>query len=217
MRADRMCRAEKLGRTVMLDQEVLELGDAGWARVGDAVGRLEESWRRAAPAELAELAPPRDDPLFERTLVELIKIDWEYRWKSRQPKALEAYLHEWEELRSRPEALVGLVTAECLTRAMLGSLPTQAEIDSRFPEISARIDLSAIAAMALAKVPRTFPHPPATPPKRGSMILRQRAIPPCRCPSAAALDATRFSNSWDEAAWAPSTVPSTTNYRARWL
>jgi hypothetical protein len=137
----------------MQDQDFVELDDAGWACLDDAVKRLNESWRTGAAADLARLVPPPTDPLHAPILVKLIAIDQEFRWQSGQPQGLESYLNEWPELRGRPEALVELLSAECLTRAMLGLPPTKAELDSRFPDISGRIDLAAIEAIALRECP----------------------------------------------------------------
>ena len=125
-----------------------DLDETSWRRLDAAVARLEDSWRQAVPADLAKLVPPAADPLNNPALVELIKIDQECRWQSGQPKPLEAYLEEWPELYDWAEQLVELLSSECLTRAALGSPPTRAEIDSRFPTIAARIDLAAIVADA---------------------------------------------------------------------
>lgn len=123
----------------------VELDDAGWAVLTDAVRRFEDLWRSAAAADLADFVPGLGEPLRGPVLIELIKVDQEYRWKRGEPKNVEQYLAEWPELIGNAEISTELVQAECLTRACLNSLPTREDLDARFPELAGRIDLPAIA------------------------------------------------------------------------
>jgi serine/threonine protein kinase len=120
----------------------------GWALVNEAVEGVEQSWRVARKADLAQFAPPIGHPLRERVLVELIKVDQEYQWSADTQRLTETYLTDWPELDGKPHVLRELLEAECLTRAGLGKPPTAAEIDSRFPGILDQIDLERIAAEA---------------------------------------------------------------------
>ena len=125
-----------------------ELDDQSWAFLGDAVRRLEESWQTTSGAELAQFAPPPGNPLRERVLIELIKVDQEYRWKSGQQQKLEAYFDQWPELSGKPEVVVELLEAESLNRAVLDEPPTSEELQFRFSEVWGQIDLDAIEAKA---------------------------------------------------------------------
>ncbi len=114
----------------------------------EAVEGLETSWLLGGTGDIAALAPPLGHPLRERVLIELVKVDQEYRWRSGQRRLLEAYLAEWPELGQKEDIVCELLRAECLTRATLDTLPTPEELESRFPEVSRGIDLNAIAAQA---------------------------------------------------------------------
>jgi len=110
--------------------------------------RFEESWRTEPFPQIAGFVPPRDHTLRERVLVELIKVDQEYRWESDQRQLLEAYLADWPELRDKPPIVVELVSNECLIRASADAIPTPEELERRFPDVCPEIDLSGLAAEA---------------------------------------------------------------------
>ena len=123
-----------------------ELDDQAWAALRSAVGRLEKTWQRDGSADLALFVPPEDDSSRERVLVELIKVDQEYRWESRQNKRLEKYLEEWPELAATPELVAELLEAECLTQSAFRSTPSAEELETRFPGVLKQLDLSRIEA-----------------------------------------------------------------------
>jgi len=123
-----------------------EWDDSSWQHIDDAVSRLEDCWRATGSAILADYVPPCDHPLRKRTLVALIPVDQEYRWKPGERKKLEDYLSEWPELTADHGSLVNLLAAECYLRATLGLHATIEELKERFPEVWQRIDLHAIAA-----------------------------------------------------------------------
>lgn len=107
--------------------------------------------RAGASGELPDLARyvlPSDDPLRERVLVELIKLDQKCRWAVRQPKSLEVYLQEWPELRARAVVLVELLSSECLARSVYAASPTRAELELRFPTVGSLVSLDDVEARA---------------------------------------------------------------------
>jgi serine/threonine protein kinase/Tol biopolymer transport system component len=115
----------------------------------DAVEQLEKAWRATPDPGFANLVPLASDPRRERVLLELIKVDQEYSWRSGGHRTLETYLEQWPELDGHHDTVVELLNAECLTRATFAKVPDPEELQSRFPpEVSARIDLSAIQAEA---------------------------------------------------------------------
>ena len=125
-----------------------ELDDQAWAAVHSAVRDLEKAWQAQGRADLSSFAPPLGDRLRERVLIELIKVDQEYRWESGENKSLEGYLDEWPELAAKAAVVKELLAAECLTRAFSGSAPMAEELQSRFPDLCQQIDLSRIEADA---------------------------------------------------------------------
>ncbi|MCX7425088.1 MAG: protein kinase [Planctomycetia bacterium] len=122
------------------------LDDAEWTSLEKAVDALEESWQTSGEADLTQLVPPPDDPLYSQALVQLIKIDQEYRYRAGFPKPLEAYLDEWPGLTADPDLTAELLATECQTRIIVDTPPNDQELRTRFPVIAARIDLAEIAA-----------------------------------------------------------------------
>jgi serine/threonine protein kinase len=124
-----------------------------WRFLSQSVQQLEQSWASGAPRPLAELLPAPDQTYRRRVLLELIKVDQEYRWKCGSPQATEAYLEEWPELGRDDEVILELLEAECVTRAILDQLPAREELAERFPVVGAHVDLSAIARRAASESP----------------------------------------------------------------
>jgi len=125
-----------------------DLDDASWEFLDDVLERFEESWRAAPPPQIEDFVPPPDHGLRERVLVELIKVDEEYRWESAQKQLLETYLGEWPELRDKPAIVAELLSNECLIRASVEAIPAAEELGDRFPDVLQQIDLSTLAAEA---------------------------------------------------------------------
>ena len=102
---------------------------------------FEFQWKEHGEAELAAFVPEEGHAQRRPALILLITVDQEYRWRTGEPKQVEAYLKEWPELHGDDKALVELVEAECVTRAILDDEPSAEDIRVRFPEIAERIDL----------------------------------------------------------------------------
>ena len=79
--------------------------DRSWFRADEAVQRLEDQWQHTPAPDLTQFVPAPSDPLRERVLLELIKVDQEYRWQAGEQRRIEEYLKEWPEL-SRETVLV---------------------------------------------------------------------------------------------------------------
>jgi len=123
------------------------LDDNDWSRLSLSVRELEGAWQSNRP-ELGQFVPPRSDPLRLRVLVELIKVDQERSWQRKECRRLESYLAEWPEVGEVFDAVVELLTAECLTRAVLTKKPDPAELRQRFPAYVSSVDLIAVEAEA---------------------------------------------------------------------
>jgi eukaryotic-like serine/threonine-protein kinase len=94
--------------------------------------------------ELARYVPDPSRSAYERTLVELVKLDLKVRAAARQPKALESYLREWPALAARPAAVAELLQSECLSRTVFAASVTPAELVLRFEQIAPQIDLDRV-------------------------------------------------------------------------
>ena len=130
------------------DSASLGQNNCDWTLVREVVRKLEESWKTTGNAELARFVPLSADSHRQRALVELVKVDQEYRWQVGQRPLLETYLTQWPDLADNPAIVVELLGAECLTRAILDALPSPEELQSRFPNEWREVDLAAIRAEA---------------------------------------------------------------------
>lgn len=119
-----------------------------WPVLSEAVEAVEEAWQQAPRPNLAPFLPPDTDSRRQVVLVELIKVDQELRWRSGDRRFLEEYLAEWPEIGEQPDIVVDLLRAECITAATLHALPDKAELQSRFPTLCSRIELTVIAREA---------------------------------------------------------------------
>lgn len=145
-------RADQDAMCDLLDADsVTDWGNESWGQLSQAVSALESAWKQTPFPELAQFIPIEFDPQREAILVELIKVDQEYRWRAGQPRPLEEYLHQWAELKSVPKRVAGLLAAECLTRASFDVAPTADELRSRFPDVASLISLEAIESQVRAE------------------------------------------------------------------
>jgi serine/threonine protein kinase len=120
-----------------------------WVRVSKAVGTLEESWKAEKAVELASLIPEQGDVDRVPILIELLKVDQEFRWLSGDQRRVEDYLADWPELATSSSHVAELIEAECLTLAAFGgSIPTLEDIQNRFPQAYEQVNLDAVAQQA---------------------------------------------------------------------
>ena len=115
------------------------------AFIDGLLSRLEAEWKERGDADLDALLPEDGHPQRRLTLITLIPVDQEYRWRSDDKKQVEAYLEGWPELCEDDEAIAELVEAECVMRADLGDVPSADEIHTRFPKLIGLIDLGKLA------------------------------------------------------------------------
>lgn len=113
-----------------------------------------EEWERRRDdleiGDLTSLVPDSGEASRSAVLVELIKIDQEYRWGRGQKPLVEDYLTFFPAA-APEETILELVVAECLTRGSLDTLPTESEIRSRFAGLAERVDLKEIEARLAAE------------------------------------------------------------------
>ena len=155
---------------------VFQWNSESWDQLAGAVAALEAAWNeRGAPPhngsqlgcvsselsgldgesspipELSRFVPALGDSRREGILVELIKVDQEYRWQAGQPCPLEIYLQQWPELNGKPKVIAALLTAECLTRTAFGDNPSPDELQTRFPHVADSIPWEAIRSQVCAE------------------------------------------------------------------
>jgi hypothetical protein len=123
-----------MGRQVVEDSSDLgSLSDVQWHQLEDAASRFEEALKRDPSARLAAYLPRPTDLLRGLILQELIKVDLEFRWKSRQQMLLESYRENFAELGPAEGLPVKLIFEEYLIRHLFGDKPALASYRERFP------------------------------------------------------------------------------------
>ena len=107
-----------------------------WQNLADQVETFIKVWERgeAAP-RLADCLPEEPGPLRQLALVELIKVDLEYRWQRRGlEKRLEDYAEEFPELQATGGMPCDLIFEEYHIRCSTGDAPDPREYLERFPQ-----------------------------------------------------------------------------------
>ena len=138
-----------------LTQPPDEMDAARLALVEAAVEHFEEVWQVVSEPELSEFLPSSNELVRGEALVQLVKVDLWHRWRSRHYKTLEQYLQEWPDLSEKPDCLVELLTAECLSRAAFDRLPSREELQARFPHVAELVDLQAVTSDVQGLQPTT--------------------------------------------------------------
>lgn len=132
------------------------LDDASWQTLTSAVASFEAEWSASGSAAPEAFVPPPGDSLRPQILVELLKVDQEFRLSRGELRTTEDYLEDWPELLQEPAARRDLLFAECLTRAIQGDLPDHQDLRNRFPDLVDDLDLAAIAAEYRQECDRTM-------------------------------------------------------------
>ena len=85
-----------------------DLTDQGWSIVQEAIDQLEAAWGKAPTAVMPQITLPPDPHLRRRVLIELIKVDQEFRLQAGQSMGIEQYLEQWPELDEDSESVAEL-------------------------------------------------------------------------------------------------------------
>lgn len=112
-----------------------ELGTYAWQQLSSRVDELTAAWQGDdLPPDLARYLPEQPPALRQMTLVELIKVDLEFRWLHYSlPKKLEEYLGEFPELAVGGEIPCDLIYEEFHIRSRTEDCPRTDEYLERFP------------------------------------------------------------------------------------
>jgi len=107
--------------------------DSAWFRRMHSVDRFDERWQTAGEATIAEFLPPEPGDERRELLVELIKVDLEYRWGRGERIHVEKYLRQFPELGDVATVPLELIVEELHVCALHGSPPSDDELTARFP------------------------------------------------------------------------------------
>ncbi len=125
-----------------------DLSDSQRVHMEDAVHRLEQAWHAESQPDIALFLAGLDEATYSVALVECIKVDLEYHWRTTQPVFLESYLRRWPQLRNSRWCTLELLAAECSTRATFAMPVTIDELQRRFGDLAIELDLDSIARQA---------------------------------------------------------------------
>ena len=106
-----------------------------WQQLSERIDAFVAAWQKGGePPAPADFVPTEPPALRRLTLVELIKVDLEYRWQGRRsPKLIEEYLAEFPELADSGELPCDLIYEEYHVRNQHGDEVTIDEYCQRFP------------------------------------------------------------------------------------
>ncbi len=83
-------------------------------------------------ADWTDFLPPRDHPLYQAVLCELVRIDLEAGWDEGQPRRLEDYQRRFPELSDDPDGFCAIAFEEYRLRCLAGEAPSTAEYEERY-------------------------------------------------------------------------------------
>ena len=109
-----------------------------WSQLEPIIRRFEKIWRSEAPPDIDEFLHLPNASLLGETdrlqlLLELVKVDSEFRWKAGFQKSLEDYLADFPQL-NHENFRHELIEAEMDARVIAGARPGTAELKRRFGE-----------------------------------------------------------------------------------
>ncbi len=112
-----------------------ELGTLAWERMSAQVDALSAAWQGDdLPPDLRGFVPAGEGPMRRMLLVELIKIDLEFRWLHHGlPKMVEEYAAEFPELTASGELPCDLIYEEFHIRSQTDEPPAASAYFDRFP------------------------------------------------------------------------------------
>ena len=112
----------------------LDHGPATWDLLAERIDALIYRWDAAeSPPVLAEFVPPTGTSLRRLVIVELIKVDLDYRYQRKMPKRIEDYLAEFPEICGPGGVPSDLIFEEYQVRRRSGEQIPPQEYFDRFP------------------------------------------------------------------------------------
>jgi serine/threonine protein kinase len=141
----------------------LDEGHATWDVLAAQLEALVQRWEAGGPEPvLAEFVPPGSTAVRRLALVELVKLDIDYRYQRGRPKRIEDYLAEFPELRGESGVPCDLIFEEFQARRRAGEPINPADYFNRFPaqttELARLLNVNAPTEVSLT----LRPHPEAS-------------------------------------------------------
>lgn len=120
-----------MSQTVRLDDDV----SVAWKQLSERIDAFVDAWKQGGePPAPADFVPAEPPALRRLTLVELVKVDLEYRWQGRRaPKLVEQYVAEFPELATGGGLPCDLIYEEYHVRRQHGDEVAIADYCQRFP------------------------------------------------------------------------------------
>jgi len=134
----------------------LDASKPTWDVLAGQLDALIQRWDSTqTPPPLAEFVPTGSSSLRRLVLIELIKVDLEYRWTHLQPRSLEEYAAEFPELIGPAGFPCDLIFEEFQVRKRAGEAVYPEEYFSRFPdqanELRRLLGLTAMTKATMAR------------------------------------------------------------------
>lgn len=105
-----------------------------WEQLSEKIDAFCEAWDNDPPANISDYVPNDSPTLHQFVLVELIKVDMEYRWlKHDMPKPVEEYTAEFPELVQDGKCAIDLIYEEFHIRKQTEESPSAKSYYERFP------------------------------------------------------------------------------------
>src|SRR5687768_15841051 len=121
-------------------EPTLENASMVWDALAERVETFVEAWETLRrPPPLEDHLPPEPPVLRKLTLIELIKVDLEYRWKENSPKSIEEYAAEFPELNGESGPPADLIYEEYHIRRAQGDTVYAEDYFDRFPQQESRL------------------------------------------------------------------------------
>ena len=110
-----------------------------WEVVASCLDRFAEDWEGAQPPRLRDYLPTGEDSARQLVLLELIKLDMEYRWTAGTPHNVEQYLQQHADLIRGDAPPLELVVEEVHLRRQHDPDFESSEYLRRFPALTERL------------------------------------------------------------------------------
>lgn len=121
---------------ILVNKDALDDTQNIWEVVGNQVDAFIQAWDdgTGAPPGIGDHLPENSQTCRRLTLIELIKIDMERRWRQdMQPQSVEAYAERFAELRIGNRVPADLIYEELHVRRLAGHQVSPSEYYERFP------------------------------------------------------------------------------------
>ncbi len=101
-------------------------------QLDDYVEAYEAARELEVHLDVADFVPPADHPQWGETIVELVRVDLEYRWRSGHGRSVEQYQGLFPEVLQRGENLEKVAFEEYRLRRLAGDCVTRDDFRQRF-------------------------------------------------------------------------------------